>query len=105
MLARQDRLRLFRIFLTRSVRNSESGKELTDEAYEKVKAVKAMLGITDEDEAVEFRMNYGPELQKALNMAMFEIMGDDFTDKLVDNLKKKEMEDSCMTLLKNSLKE
>lgn len=87
MLARQDRLRLFRIFLTRSVRNSESGKELTDEAYEKVQAVKAMLGITDEDEAVEFRMNFGPELQKALNMAMFEIMGDDFTEKLVDNLK------------------
>jgi len=46
-----------------------------------------MLGITDEDEAVEFRMNFGPELQKSLNMAMFEIMGDDFTTDLVTNLK------------------
>ncbi len=87
MLARNDRLRLYRIFLNRSVRNSESGKELTDENYEKVKAVKSMLGISDDDEAVEFRMNFGPELQKSLNMAMFEIMGDDFTPELVSNLR------------------
>lgn len=87
MLSRSDRLRLFRIFLTRSVKKSESGKELTEENYNKVKEVKQMLGITDEDEAVEFRMNFGPELQKALNMAMFEIMGDDFTPDLVSNLK------------------
>lgn len=86
MLARNDRLRLYRIFLNRSVRNSESGKELTDENYDKVKEVKSMLGITDDDEAVEFRMNFGPELQKSLNMAMFEIMGDDFTPDLVSNL-------------------
>jgi hypothetical protein len=87
MLARKDRLRLYRIFLNRSVRNSESGKELTDENYDKVKDAKSMLGITDEDEAVEFRMNFGPELQKSLNMAMFEIMGDDFTPELVSNLR------------------
>ena len=87
MLARNDRLRLYRIFLKRSVRNSESGKELTDESYAKVKEVKSMLGITDDDEAVEFRMNFGPELQKSLNMAMFEIMGDDFTPDLVSNLR------------------
>jgi len=87
MLNRSDRLRLYKIFLTRSVRNSESGKELTDENYDKVKDAKSMLGITDEDEAVEFRMNFGPELQKSLNMAMFEIMGDDFTKELVENLR------------------
>ncbi len=87
MLSRQDRLRLYRIFLTRAVRKSESGKQLTEENYSTVKEVKSMLGITDEDEAVEFRMNFGPELQKSLNMAMFEIMGDDFTPELVSNLK------------------
>lgn len=87
MLARQDRLRLYRIFLTRAVRNSESGKELTEDSYNTVKEVKNMLGITDEDEATEFRVNFGPELQKSLNMAMFEIMGDDFTPELVANLK------------------
>jgi len=87
MLARNDRLRLYRIFLIRSVRNSESGKELTDEEYAKVQDVKSMLGITDDDQAVEFRMNFGPELQKSLNMAMFEIMGDDFTPDLIKNLK------------------
>jgi hypothetical protein len=87
MLARQDRLRLYRIFLTRAVRSSESGKELTEDSYNTVKEVKNMLGITDEDEATEFRVNFGPELQKSLNMAMFEIMGDDFTTELVANLK------------------
>jgi len=87
MLARNDRLRLYRIFLNRAVRNSESGKELTEENYNKAKEVKSMLGITDDDEAVEFRMNFGPELQKSLNMAMFEIMGDDFTPELVSNLR------------------
>lgn len=86
-LNRSDRLRLYRIFLKRSVRNSESGKELDDENYAQVKEVKGMLGITDADEADEFRMAFGPELQKALNMAMFEIMGDDFTETLVENLK------------------
>lgn len=86
-LPRADRLRLYRIFLKRSVRNSESGKELDNENYTKVQEVKGMLGITDADEADEFRMAFGPELQKSLNMAMFEIMGDDFTETLVTNLK------------------
>ena len=86
-LNRADRLRLYRIFLRRAVRISESGKELNDESYGKVKEVKGMLGITDADEADEFRIAFGPELQKALNLAMFEIMGDDFTDTLVQNMK------------------
>ena len=87
MLSRTDRLRLYKIFLKHAVRNSESGKELTDENYEQVKEVKEMLGITDADEADEFRMTFGPELQKALQMAMFEITGDDFTETLVTNMK------------------
>ncbi len=86
-LSRADRLRLYRIFLRRAVRKSESGRELTDENYSKVKEVKGMLGISDADEADEFRLAFGPELQKTLNMAMFEIMGDDFTEKLVENMK------------------
>lgn len=86
-LSRADRLRLYRIFLRRAVRKSESGRELTDESYSKVKEVKGMLGISDADEADEFRLAFGPELQKTLNMAMFEIMGDDFTEKLVENMK------------------
>jgi len=86
-LSRADRLRLYRIFLKRAVLKSESGKELTDDNYAKVVEVKGMLGITDDDEADEFRKAFGPELQKVLNMAMFEIMGDDFTEALVTNMK------------------
>lgn len=86
-LSATDRLRLYKIMLTRAVRQSESGKELTDEAYEQVKEVQGLLGIREEDAMSEFRRNFGPELQKALNMAMFEIIGDDYTPELVTNLK------------------
>ena len=78
---------MFKIFLKRAVRNSESGKELAEENFNEIKEVKGMLGITDADEADEFKMAFGPELQKALNVAMFEIMGDDFTETLVTNMK------------------
>ena len=94
-LSSQDRLRLYRIFLKRSVRKSETGKQLTEENHEKVKEVQRMLGISDSDEASEFRMNFGPELQKTLNMAMLEIIGDDFTTDLVTNLK--EVVDTVVT--------
>jgi len=86
-LAGSDRLRLYSIFLTRAVRKSESGKELTDENYAKVKAVQGMLGITDADETNTFRKLFGPELQRTLSMAMFEIVGDDFTPTLLENMK------------------
>ena len=84
MVARQDTQSLYRMFLTQSVRNSESGKQLTDENYSNVNEVKSMLGMTNEDEATQFRMNF-----EHLNsiMAMFEMTGDDFTPDLVTNLK------------------
>ena len=86
-LSSSDRLRLYKIFLTRAVRKSEDGKQLTEENYEKVKEVQQMLGISDAEEANQFRANFGPELRKTLSMAMYEIMGDDYTPALVTNLK------------------
>lgn len=82
-----ERLSLYRIFLKRSVSKSETGSELTDELHAKVKAVQGMLGLSAADEASEFKKNFGPELQKSLTTAMIEIMGDDFTEELVVNLK------------------
>jgi len=87
-LSGQDRLRLYRIMLNRAVRKSESGRELTDEYYAKVQEVQSMLGIKDEETTREMTMNFGPELQKTLQAAMFEIMGDDYTPELLTNLKK-----------------
>jgi len=86
-LSFSDRLSLYRIFLKRSVLKSESGKELTDELYAKVKEVQGMLGLGENDEASEFKRSFGPELQKSLTTAMIEIMGDDYTPDLVTNLK------------------
>ena len=82
-----DRLRLYRIFLRCTVRNSESEKELDDVNYSEVTEVKGILGITDTDESDEFKVTFCAELQKALNLALFEIMSDDFTETLVTNMK------------------
>jgi hypothetical protein len=46
-----------------------------------------LLGISEADERNIFRKSFGPELQKTLNMAMFEIVGDDFTPTLLENMK------------------
>lgn len=100
-LSSEDRLKLYRIFLIRSVRKSESGKELSDENYNKVKEVQGLLGISEQDVAREFRTSFGPELQKILGTATVEIMGDDFTPELVVNLK--EMVDKVMDDYKLSI--
>ena len=62
----EKRLNLFKIFLVRAARKSESGKELTDENYAKVMEVKEMLGVSDNDSNEEIRKSFGPELMKAL---------------------------------------
>lgn len=85
-LLSDDRIKLYRIFLNRSVRKSEDGK-LTDEMYEKVMEVKGLLGISDPQAEVEARGVFGPILQKVLQRAMNEIV-EDYTPELVVNLQK-----------------
>jgi len=87
-LSGTERSRLYRIMLNRAVRQSESGKELTDELYEKVQEVQGLLGIDDDEVNRELSNSFGPELQKTLETAMLEIMGDDYTPELLANLKK-----------------
>jgi len=83
----EKRLNLFKIFLVRAARKSESGKELTDENYAKVMEVKEMLGVSDNDSNEEIRKSFGPELMKALRTAVDEITGEDCTEDLVKNMK------------------
>jgi hypothetical protein len=85
-LVSDERIKLYRIFLNRSVRNSEGGK-LTDESYEKVAEVKGLLGISDEQAEIEARAVFGPLLQKALQKATMEIV-EDYTPELVVNMQK-----------------
>lgn len=81
-----ERLKLYRIFMNRSIRKAEDGV-LTDEMYDKVLDVKGLLGITDEQAEIEARGAFGPELQKVLQRATTEIV-EDYTPKLVKNLQK-----------------
>jgi hypothetical protein len=85
-LSSDERLKLYRIFLTRSVRKSEDGK-LSDEMYAKIMEVKGLLGITDQQAEIESRSAFGPKLRKILNNTITEIV-EDYTPKLRDNMKK-----------------
>lgn len=85
-LLSDERIKLYRIFMNRSVRKAEAGK-LTEEAYSRIMEVKGLLGITDEQAEGEARRTFGPELQKALLRAMTEIV-DDYTPELVVNMQK-----------------
>jgi len=84
-----DRMKMYQIFLVRSVRNSESGEELTDDMFDEVQEVQSMLGIGDAEAQIQFRKSFGPALSKELQIAVFEVTGDDYTPALVENLKKK----------------
>jgi hypothetical protein len=79
-----ERVKLYHIFLNRSVRKSTDGK-LSDESLEKIALVKGLLGITDQQAEGESRKTFGPELQKALQRAMTEIVAD-YTPELAETM-------------------
>jgi hypothetical protein len=85
-LRSEERIKIYRIFLTRSVRKAENGK-LTDEMYDQVMQVKGLLGISDEQAEVEARGAFGPVLQAACLRAMTEIVTD-YTPELATTMKK-----------------
>jgi hypothetical protein len=82
-----ERVKLYRIFLSRSFRKSKDGK-LSEEEFGRVDAVKGLLGINDQQADAEARALFGPELQKVMQTAMTEIVAD-YTPALADNMKEK----------------
>jgi hypothetical protein len=85
-LLSDERLKLYRIFLNRSLRKSPDGT-LTDEAYSQVKQIQGLLGLTDNQVEIETRRTLGPYLQKVLQRATDEI-SKDYTAELASNMKK-----------------
>ncbi|KAL3924505.1 MAG: hypothetical protein SGILL_001000 [Bacillariaceae sp.] len=83
-LRSDERIKLYKIFLNRSVRKAEEGK-ITDEMYENIMEVKGLLGISDDQAEVEARGAFGPELQKACLVACDEIV-QDYTPELATNM-------------------
>lgn len=82
----EERIKLYRIFIDRSVRRSEDGR-LSDEAHAKVAEVQGLLGISEDQAEVEARAVFGPLLQKALQKAVTEIVND-YTPELAKNMQK-----------------
>lgn len=85
-LRSEERIKLYKIFLTRSVRKSEDGK-LTDEMFDRVMEIKGLLGISEDQAEVESRAAFGPEVQKACLRATTEIVAD-YTPELAEKMKK-----------------
>jgi hypothetical protein len=86
-LQSEERIKLYRIFLNRSIRKSPDGK-LTDEMDAEIGDVKGLLGITDMQAEIEARGAFGPFLQKALQTATEEI-AEDYTPELAELMKSK----------------
>lgn len=83
-LMTDDRIRMYRIFLNRSVLKSEDGK-ISDEQFARIQEVQGLLGITDQQAEIESRGAFGKYLSKTLQSAMKEIV-EDYTPQLVDNM-------------------
>lgn len=83
-LRSDERIKLYSIFLNRSVRKAEDGR-LTDEIYGRIMEVKGLLGISDDQAEVEARAAFGPELQKVCLVALDEIV-QDYTPELATNM-------------------
>ena len=88
-LLSDERIKLYRIFLTRSIRKSSSADGvLSDEAFDKILQVQGLLGITDMQAEIEARGAFGPNLKKVLDIATTEIVAD-YTEDLARNMKQR----------------
>jgi hypothetical protein len=85
-LSTEERIKIYRIFLSRTILKSDSGI-ISDDAYVRIKAVQGLLGITDQQHELEIRKTFGPKLQVSLREAMNEIV-DDYTPELAGRMKK-----------------
>jgi len=83
-LLSDDRVKMYRIFLNRSVSKSEDGK-LNDAIYTRIMEVKGLLGITDQQAEIESRGTFGKYLSRVLQKATAEIV-EDYTPQLVENM-------------------
>lgn len=85
-LVTDERLKLYRIFVNRSLRKAPEGK-ITDGVYADIIAVKGLLGVTDVQQEIEARASFGPQLQRVMQRAMTEIV-QDYTPELAANMQK-----------------
>ena len=83
-LRSDERIKIFGIFMTRSLRNSDDGT-ISDEAYNRIKEVQGLLAISDEQAEVNLRAAFGPELKKACATACEEIT-QDYTPELAKKM-------------------
>lgn len=86
-LVSEDRIKMYSIFLNRTVRKSEDGK-INDEMYGRINEVKGLLGISDNEAEINSRNAFGPELQKVCLTACDEITAD-YTPELAKNMASK----------------
>ena len=83
-----DRHEMYQIFFTRSIKPDENGvNNISAEAYDQLKQLRGMLGVSEEEGTVQVRNFFGPHLQDALNSATDEILRGNTTAELLANLR------------------
>lgn len=89
-LTNMDRHNMYQIFFQRSVNVAEDGgKSISDEAKARMKELRGMLGISEEEGENQISNFFGPELQSVLTSAVDEVMRGNTTDVLLQNMKEK----------------
>jgi len=86
-LIAEDRIKIYGIFLSRTVRKSEDGI-ISDEMYGRIKEVQGLLGISDNQAEINSRSAFGPKLQNVCLAACEEIT-QDYTPELAKNMASK----------------
>jgi len=86
-LVSEDRIKMYGIFLTRTVRKSGDGK-VSEEMYSRIKEIQGLLGISDDQAEINSRSAFGPELQRVL-LTAFEEISEDYTPELAKNMANK----------------
>lgn len=90
----RDRIKIYKMFLVRSVRKAGEGK-ISDEMDSQIKEVQGLLAISDDEAEVQSHDAFGQELRNACIVAYEEIV-QDYTPELA-----KKMEKNINEIMKN----
>jgi hypothetical protein len=81
------RKKMYKMYLSKAVREGGDGKSLSDEAEKNLSGIKSMLGISDDMAGEVATAACGPILEKRLAEAKDEVVGGDATSEVVEKLK------------------
>lgn len=83
-----DRLKMYQLYYTQSLKISKGGRELSDEQEENLGKLQTLLGITDATVMETIKNTCGPIVKENMVEACKDILGPEYEDDLVTSLKR-----------------